>query len=126
MYEKQNESVIIDFMGSFILSFGYLYILVTVDYISKWVKVVPCRTNDHKVVVEFLKSNIPFHYGFPCTIINGGSHFCNKPFKTLMEKYFIAHKVITTYFPQSSGQVKISNREIKQILEKTVRTDRKD
>lgn len=117
----------IDFMGPFPPSFGYQYILVAVDYVSKWVEAIPCKTNDHRVVVKFLKSNILSRFGFPRTIISdGGTHFCNKPFKTLLDKYSITHKVATPYHPQTSGQVEISNREIKQILEKTVRPDRKD
>ncbi|KAH9803520.1 hypothetical protein KPL71_001801 [Citrus sinensis] len=117
----------IDFMGPFPPSFGYQYILVAVDYVSKWVEAIPCKTNDHRVVVKFLKSNILSRFGFPRTIISdGGTHFCNKPFNTLLDKYSITHKVATPYHPQTSGQVEISNREIKQILEKTVRPDRKD
>ncbi|KAH9723597.1 hypothetical protein KPL70_007175 [Citrus sinensis] len=117
----------IDFMGPFPPSCGYQYILVAVDYVSKWVEATPCKTNDHRVVVKFLKSNILSRFGFPRTIISDGStHFCNKPFKTLLNKYSITHKVATPYHPQTSGQVEISNREIKQILEKTVRPDRKD
>ena len=48
----------IDFMGPFPSSSGYLYILLTVDYISKWVEAVPCRTNDNAIVVKFLKENV--------------------------------------------------------------------
>jgi hypothetical protein len=48
----------IDFMGSFPNSYGNLYILIGVDYVSKWVEVVPSKTNDHKVVVKFLQENI--------------------------------------------------------------------
>ncbi|CAL2256399.1 unnamed protein product [Prunus armeniaca] len=59
-------------------------------------------------------------------ISNGGSHFCNKPFEALMKKYNITHKVATPYHPQTSGQVEISNREIKNILMKTVSLTRKD
>lgn len=43
-----------------------------------------------------------------------------------MKKYSITHKVATSYHPQTSGQVEVSNREVKSILEKTVRPDRKD
>ena len=50
----------IDFMGSFPASFGYVYILVGVDYVSKWVEAVPCRAADHRVVLKFLKENIFF------------------------------------------------------------------
>jgi hypothetical protein len=41
----------IDFMGPFPNSYGYLYILVSVDYVSKWVEAIACKTNDYKVVL---------------------------------------------------------------------------
>ncbi|XP_059458340.1 uncharacterized protein LOC132187936 [Corylus avellana] len=117
----------IDFMGPFPHSFGYSYILVGVDYVSKWVEVVPSRTNDHKVVVKFLQENIFARFGTPRAIINdGGSHFNNYAFTSVMKKYGITHKVGTPYHPQTSGQVEISNREIKGILERTVNPNRKD
>jgi hypothetical protein len=43
----------IDFMGPFPSSFGYQFILVAVDYVSKWVEAIASRTNDHRVVVKF-------------------------------------------------------------------------
>ncbi|KAL6338653.1 hypothetical protein AAG906_021470 [Vitis piasezkii] len=114
----------IDFMGPFPMSFGYSYILVGVDYVSKWVEAVPCKHNDHRVV---LKENIFSRFGVPKAIISDGStHFCNKPFETLLAKYGVKHKVATPYHPQTSGQVKLANREIKNILMKMVNTNRKD
>jgi transposase len=59
-------------------------------------------------------------------ISDGGKHFCNWIFKQLMKKYFITYKVATPYHPQTSGQVEVSNREIKHILEKTMNPNRKD
>ena len=113
--------------GTFPSSFGHQYILVAVDYVSKWVEAIPCRTNYHKVVIGFLKSNIVSCFGFPRAIISDGdAHFCNKAFKALLTKYSITHKVATPYHPQTSGQVEISNREIKHILEKMVRPNIKD
>lgn len=44
----------IDFMGPFLPSFGQLYILLAVDYVSKWVKAIATLTNDVNVVLEFL------------------------------------------------------------------------
>ena len=114
-------------MGPFPPSFGHQYILVAVDYISKWVEAIPCRANDHKVVIRFLKSNIVSRFGFRRAIISdGGAHFCNKVFKTFLTKYSITHKVATPYQPQTSDQIEIFNREIKHILEKTARLDKKD
>jgi hypothetical protein len=117
----------IDFMGPFPPSFGFLYILVAVDYVSKWIEAISSRKNDHKTVIKFLKENILSRFGIPRAMISdGGTHFCNKPFESLMKKYGITHKVATPYHPQTSGQVELANREIKQILEKTVNPNRKD
>ena len=78
----------IDFMGPFPKSFSYSYILVRVDYVSKWVEEIPCKTNDHRVVLKFLKKNVFSRFGVPKAIISdGGTHFCNKPFETLLAKY---------------------------------------
>ncbi|RVW87019.1 Retrovirus-related Pol polyprotein from transposon 17.6 [Vitis vinifera] len=117
----------IDFMGPFPMSFGHSYILVGVDYVSKWVEAIPCRSNDHKVVLKFLKDHIFARFGVPKAIISdGGTHFCNKPFETLLAKYGVKHKVATPYHPQTSGQVELANREIKNILMKVVNVNRKD
>ena len=64
----------IDFMGPFLTSCGYLYILVGVDYVSKLVEVVATKTNDHKVVISFLKENIFNRFGMPQAIISDGGH----------------------------------------------------
>ena len=114
----------IDFMGPFPSSLGYLYILVGVDYVSKWVEAVPCRAANHRVVLKFLKENIFSRFGVPKAIISdGGSHFCNKPFESLLTKYGVKHKVATPYHPQTSGQVELANREIKIILMKVVNSN---
>ncbi|XP_061356739.1 uncharacterized protein LOC133301145 [Gastrolobium bilobum] len=68
----------IDFLGPFPSSYFNQYILVVVDYVSRWVEVVALPTNDAKVVVSFLRKNIFTRFGVPRAIINyGGSHFCN-------------------------------------------------
>ncbi|XP_073120094.1 uncharacterized protein [Henckelia pumila] len=117
----------IDFMGPFLLFFGYTYILLVVYYVSKWVKAIATSTNDARVVVKFLQKNIFTRFGTPRAIISDEvTHFCNKIFNTLLTKYGVKHKVSCAYHPQTNGQSEISNREIKQILEKTVKTNRKD
>ena len=86
----------IDFMGPFISSFNNLYILVAVDYVSKWVEATALPTNDSKVVLNFLKRNIFTRFGTPRAIISDeGSHFCNKYFGALLAKYGVTHRVAT-------------------------------
>ena len=117
----------IDFMGPFPPSFGNLYILLAVDYVSKWVEAIACPKNDANTVVSFLQKNILSRFGTPKTIISdGGSHFANKIFAKLMTRYGIKHIMSLAYHPQTNGQAEISNREIKRILEKIVSSSRKD
>ncbi|KAM1185754.1 hypothetical protein ACFX2G_015334 [Malus domestica] len=117
----------IDFMGPFPSSYGFIYILLAVDYVSKWVEAKATRTNDSKVVADFIRTNIFARFGMPRVIISdGGSHFCNRTIEALLRKYNVNHKVSTPYHPQTNGQAEVSNREIKQILEKTVGPTRKD
>jgi len=70
----------IDFMGPFPPSHNNLYILVAVDYVSKWVEAIASPTNDSKVVLEFLRKNIFTRFGTPRALLSdNGTHFCNKP-----------------------------------------------
>ncbi|KAM2605235.1 hypothetical protein TB2_034055 [Malus domestica] len=117
----------IDFMCPFPSSYGFMYILLAVDYVSKWVEAKATRTNDSKVVADFIRTNIFARFGMPRVIISdGGSHFCNQTIEALLRKYSVTHKVSTPYHSQTNGQAEVSNREIKQILEKTVGPTRKD
>ncbi|XP_070011689.1 uncharacterized protein [Nicotiana sylvestris] len=75
----------------------------------------------------FLKKDIFTRFGTPRAIISdGGSHFCNKAFDTLLTKYGVTQKVSTPYHLQASKQVEVSNQEIKSILSKTVNANRTD
>ena len=66
-------------MGPFPVSFGYVYILLVVDYVSKWVEAKATRIDDSKVVTDFIKSNIFSRFGIPRALISDrGTHFCNR------------------------------------------------
>ncbi|KAM1849316.1 hypothetical protein ACFX13_013607 [Malus domestica] len=117
----------IDFMGPFPSSHGNQYILVAMEYVSKWVEAIAAPTNQGSVVLRFLQGVIFPRFGIPRVILSdGGKHFINKSFANLLAKYGINHRVATPYHPQTSGQVEVSNRELKRILEKTVGSTRKD
>ncbi|GKD45027.1 reverse transcriptase domain-containing protein, partial [Tanacetum coccineum] len=114
----------IDFMGPFPSSRGNKYILVAVDYLSKWVEAKALPTNDARVVVKFLKSLFA-RFETPRAIISDrGTHFCNDQFAKVMSKYGVTHRLATAYHPQTSGQVEVSNRGLKRILERTVGENR--
>ncbi|GJX51102.1 reverse transcriptase domain-containing protein [Tanacetum coccineum] len=76
----------IDLMGPFPSSRGNKYILVAVDYLSKWVEAKAIPTDDARVVVKFLKSLFA-RFGTPRAIISDrGTHFCNDQFTKVMLK----------------------------------------
>ena len=95
------------FYGAFPVSVGNIYILLAVDYVSKWVEAAACPKNDANIVVGFLQINILSRFGTPRTIISdGGSHFANKVFDKLMGRYGIKHIMSLAYHPQTNGQAK--------------------
>ncbi|GJV47159.1 reverse transcriptase domain-containing protein [Tanacetum coccineum] len=103
---------------------GNKYILVVVDYLSKWVEAKTLPTNDARVVVKFLKS-LFVRFGTPRAIISDRrTHFFNDQFAKVMFKYGVTHHLYTAYHLQTSGQVEVSNRSLKRILERTVGENR--
>ena len=102
----------IDFIRPFPPSFGNLYILLAVDYVSKWVEAIACPGNYANTVVGFIQKNIFSIFGAPRTIISDeGSHFENKLFAKLISRYGVKHVMSLAYHPSQMG-----NREIKNIL----------
>nr|KAJ0193319.1 hypothetical protein LSAT_V11C800441510 [Lactuca sativa] len=77
----------IDFMAPFPVSFGNIYILLAVDYVSKWVEAKATRSDDSKTVIDFLKSNIFVRFGVPRALMSDqGTHICNKMMEALLKK----------------------------------------
>ncbi|RDX89340.1 gag-pol, partial [Mucuna pruriens] len=76
----------------FPISNGYSSILLVVDYVSRWVEAIATKTNDAKVVVDFMKSNIFCLFGVPKALISDQpSHFCNIAMSSLLDKYGVVH-----------------------------------
>ncbi|GJX97993.1 reverse transcriptase domain-containing protein [Tanacetum coccineum] len=116
----------LDFMGPFPNSRGNKYILVAVDYMSKWVEAQALPTNDACVVVKILKGLFSI-FGVPKALISDrGTHFCNSQLEKALQKYGVTHKISIAYHPQTNGQTKVTNRAIKRILEWSVRYNPKD
>ena len=114
-------------MGPFPSSLNHKYILLAVDYVSKWVEAMTTRTNDAKVVANFHRNRIFTRFGTPrALIIYRGTHFCNRVIHNVLRKYSVRHRTSLAYHPQTNGQAEVSNREIKFILEKTMNSSKKD
>ncbi|CAM8940330.1 unnamed protein product [Rhodiola kirilowii] len=117
----------VDFMGPLPSSQGNSFILVAVDYVSKWVEAIASPSCDAKVVIKMFMKIIFPRFGVPRAVISdNGSHFKEKRFESMLKKHGIFHRCSTPYHPQANGQVEVSNREIKNILTKTVGKSGKD
>jgi transposase InsO family protein len=111
----------IDFMEPFHNSKGYEYILVAIDYVSKWVEALPCRAADAMHSKTMFHEVIFPRYRVPRIVISdGGSHFIDKTFWKAQLEDEVDHRIATPYHPQTSGQAKTSNKQIKNILQKIV------
>ncbi|GKE33270.1 reverse transcriptase domain-containing protein, partial [Tanacetum coccineum] len=108
------------FMGPFPESIGNKYILVAVDYVSKWVEAQALHTNDARVVVKFLRSLFARFRVPKALITDRGTHFCISQLEKDLQRYGVTHKLSTAYHPQSNGQTKVTNRAIKRVLERSV------
>ncbi|XP_047171557.1 uncharacterized protein K02A2.6-like [Vigna umbellata] len=81
------------FVGPFPPSFNNEYILVVVDYVSKWVEALACPKNDSSTMIKFLKRQIFSHFGTPRVLISdGGSDFCNFQLVKVLKHYGVRHK----------------------------------
>ncbi|GKB37673.1 putative nucleotidyltransferase, ribonuclease H [Tanacetum coccineum] len=111
----------IDFIGPFPKSHKFEYILVAIDYVSKWAEAEALPTNDARVVVNFLKKLFSRFGILKALISDRGTHFCNRQMEKILKKYGVHHRIATTYHPQTSGQVENTNKALKRIFGKTVK-----
>ncbi|GJU52060.1 putative nucleotidyltransferase, ribonuclease H [Tanacetum coccineum] len=116
----------IEFMRPFPSSNRNKYILVAIDYVSKWVEAQAFPTSDARNVVNFLK-RLFARFGTPKALISDrGTYLCNYQMEKAMKRYGVVHRFSTSYHPQTNGQVKNINHALKRILEKTSGNNRKD
>ena len=101
----------IDFMGLFPSFYGHKYILLAMDYASKWMEAITTITCDAKVVLYFIRSNNFSRFRTPRAVISDeGSHFCNKLFTSLLAKYGVKHRVTLAYHSQSNGKLRFQTK----------------
>ena len=87
-------------MGPFPKSKNCEYILVAVDYVSKWVKAMSCKATDAKNSKKMFEETILPRFGVPRMVISdGGTHFTDKNFHNYLSRHGIRHNIATPYHP---------------------------
>ena len=103
---------------------GHEYILVVIDYFTKWVEIASFTRLTTTKVAKFIRSHIICRYGAPHELISDkGVNFIGEV-DTLVQEYGIQHHRSFAYKPQTNGVVAPTNKNIKRILQKMVKTSR--
>ena len=104
----------IDFMGPFLVSFGFTYILLVVDYVSKWVEAKATRTNDARVVVDFVRSHIFCRFGVLRAIVSDhDTHFCNRSMEVCFKSTGLCTNFLHHITPKLMGKLRSQTEKSK-------------
>jgi transposase InsO family protein len=96
---------------------GVRFLLVAVDYFTKWPEVKPLATITGKQVIKFVWENIVCRYGLPGEIVtDNGKQFAEGTFHTWCKEMNIKQVFSSVAYPQSNGQVERMNRSIVEGL----------
>ena len=103
------------------LAKGYGYIIVAMDYFTKWAEAMPTYAKDGKAIALFLFNHIIARFGVLQSIVTDhGSHFYNQMMEEMSAKLGFHHENSTPYYPQANGQVEAINKVLKTILRRMV------
>ena len=100
---------------------GHGYIIMDVEYFTKWAEAMPTYAKDDKITALFLFNHIIARFGIPRAIVTDhGSHFRKKMMVELSAKLRFCHDNSTPYYPQANGQVEAINKVFKTMLQRMV------
>jgi hypothetical protein len=96
---------------------GHDYIIVVVDYFTKWAEATPTFMNDGHTIALFLFNHIITHFGVPRAIITDhDAHFKNQMMSELHVKLGFHHEKSSPYYPQDNEQVEAINKVLKTMI----------
>ncbi len=108
--------------------FSNWYILVAINYVTKWVEAKVLCTNTTTITAKFLYDHILIRFSFPLTIIiDQDAHFINNiDIHYLIDHFILRHTISIIYYPQGNGQVKFINKVFDTLLIKLVNENQND
>ena len=100
---------------------GHCFVLIVIDYFTKWTKVVPLKNMTHREVPEFITEHIIHRFGIPQTLITDkGSSFISKEVCEFAESYKIKLLNSFPYYAQANGQAESSNKILIKLIKKKI------
>jgi hypothetical protein len=102
---------------------GHEFIIVAIDYFTKWVEACSFKNVTQVAVTRFVKNNIICRYGMPEMLItNNASNLNNRMMDQLRQQFKIQHHNSVPYRPKMNGAVEAANKNVKKILSKMTET----
>uniref|UniRef100_A0A2N9IIB9 Uncharacterized protein n=1 Tax=Fagus sylvatica TaxID=28930 RepID=A0A2N9IIB9_FAGSY len=102
---------------------GHEFILVAIDYFTKWVEACSFKNVTQVAVTRFVKNNIICRYGMPEMLItDNASNLNNRMMDQLCQQFKIQHHNSAPYRPKMNGAVEAANKNVKKILSKMTET----
>ena len=100
----------------------HAYIIVVVDYFTKWAEAIPTLAADSKTTTKFIFNHVIAWFSVPQAIVTDhGSHFRDYMMAELTSKLGLRHDISTPYYPQANGQVEVVNKVLVTMLQRTIR-----
>jgi hypothetical protein len=101
------------------------YIIIVIDYFTKWAEDIPTFLNDGPIATIFFFNHITTHFGVPWAIVTDhGSHFQNQMMSELHTNLGFFHDNSSPYYPQDNGQVEAINKVLKTMIQWMVRENK--
>jgi hypothetical protein len=113
----------LDFIGQIhpLSSKGHRFMLVAMDYFTKWTEVVPLKNMTYKEVIEFIMKHIIHRFGIPQTLTTDqGTSFVSGQVRDFIESYKIRLLNSSSYYAQTNGQAESSNKTLIKLIEKKI------
>jgi len=102
---------------------GHDFILVAIDYFTKWVEAASYARVTQNVIVKFIKRELICCYGVPSKLItNNATNLNNKMMTKLCVDYKIQRHNSSPYLLKMNGAIEAANKNLKKIIQKMVVT----
>ncbi|XP_039686960.1 uncharacterized protein [Medicago truncatula] len=106
---------------------GYRYILVGIDYFTKWIEAIPLKDVTQEEVIRFIQKFIIYRFGIPETITTDqGSVFTGRKIVKFAEDTGFKLLTLTPYYAQANGQVEAANKNIIAIIKRKLKAKPKN
>src|SRR6266540_315631 len=100
---------------------GYRYVVVAMDYFSRWPKARPLTHANARQVAKFIYKEIICRFSASRVLQSDrGMHFVNEVIQKLTDKFWIRHSLSSPYHPQSNKLVECFNRTLCEGLAETI------